>query len=365
MPSFKRILFPLFTFICLTLILKAQPLTPEVTFVYWMPYDNNLSNWADSIYSEINSGILSDHVVVTIQKDTRDRKGMTRSIIRHDSIVDETIADEKSYSGLSYFQYLKWVANKVDSKSYVLVFLDHGGKLDEIGLDEWPDREFLTIDSIAWAIDQFNMITGKKVDLIFLQVCAKGSIETLYELKDVTHFTMYSQVLIGAPNYYYAQVLKDLSNGKGSFDGLAIAKSIMQQERDDMYTSLTCINNSKIDAFQSEFKSFIINTSGPNPYTNNNRVLKYNGESFFDLGTFVQCFKGLDSEDLLQSIRDLVVLRQFSNSGSKMKDYSGISILAPGDGNQKEIEQYKHLQFFKEFDMNLIYEIVSRNGSSE
>jgi len=336
----------------------SQKIKSELTFIYWMPYDNNLSIWSDSIYSMINSGLISEEIVVTVQKDISGDTGMTRTIISKKGVFNEQIEDDKSSSGIAYDQYLMWVWENVESKKYAMIFLDHGGKLDEIGLDEYPNNEFLRIDSVNIAIRKFNDLNKKKAELIFLQVCTKGSIEPIYEFKDASNYTMFSQTVLGAPNFYYESFFKEISSyaDVSSIDGLKIAVLIAKSERIDMYQSLVCVDNSKFEKFIIEFESFISRYEQLTDYQiENNLMLFYYGQTYYDLMAFVQCYKGINSGKLLEAISDLVVMNKINPENNTMNAYCGLSLLAMQRNYLEQIKSYEHLIFFKSFKMSDLY----------
>lgn len=335
----------------------SQKIESKLTFVYWMPYDNDLNVWADSIYQMIQSGVSTTDIIVTIQKDVSGDSGMTRSIISNEDIVNYQISDDKSYSGKSFNDYLSWVFNRIESDRYVIIFLNHGGKLDEIGLDEFPEKQFLRIDSARLAIDNFNKLNGKKTELVFFQVCTKGSIEPLYEFKDTANYTMFSQTTLGAPNFYYASFFKSLSKvNVEKLTGIDLARSIVDFERDDMYNSLVCIDNARFDSFELELHNFLNAYKDLTKYDiNQNRPLFYYGQSYWDLVAFIKSFEGISSEELLKSIEELIVMNKINPKHDNMKGYCGLSILAMNKNYLEQIENYGHLNFFNAFNTKDFY----------
>lgn len=335
----------------------SQKIDTKLTFVYWMPYDNNLSLWADSIYQMIQSGVESTEIIVTIQKDVSGNGGMTRSIISNEGILNHKIKDENSSSGKSFNDYLSWITRKIKSDRYVIIFLDHGGKLDEIGLDEFPEKGFLRIDSARLAIENFNKMNGKKAELIFLQVCTKGSIETIYEFKDIANYTMFSQTTLGAPNFYYSSFFKSLSKvDVAKLNGIDLASSIANFEREDMYNSLVCTDNARFDSFELELNNFLNAYKNLRKYDlNQNRPLFYDGQSYWDLVAFIRSFEGVSSEGLLNTIDELIIMNKINPKYENMKGYCGLSILAMNKDYLGQIEKYSHMSFFNSFNTKDFY----------
>jgi hypothetical protein len=335
----------------------SQKMEAKLTFIYWMPYDNNLSAWADSIYHMIQTGVQSSDIIVTVQRDISGNSGMTRSIITNKDIVNYEIPDENSWSGKTFNEYMSWVSGKIRSEKYVIIFLDHGGKLDEIGLDEFPKKQYLRIDSARMAIDQFNKANGKKTELVFLQVCTKGSIEPIYEFKELANYTMFSQTTLGAPNFYYSSLFKALSNEDiANINGLDLAKKIVDFEREDMYYSLVCVDNNRFASLESELSIFFSAYESLNKYNvNHNKPLFYDGQSYWDLVAFIESFEGVPNENLLNAIDELIVLNQINIKYKKMNGFCGLSLLAMNQSYLAQIEKYSHLNFFQSFNTKDFY----------
>src|SRR5690349_3660931 len=131
---------------------QIQKISTEWLFAYYMPYDNNLSSLSDTIVTMIQRGIKTKSVVVTIQSDTEGGGGMKRFIITSDTILTSPVDTDFSSHTSTYAGYLAWITQGIDHKKRALIFLDHGGKLDEIGLDSYPTEKFLRVDSVSEVI---------------------------------------------------------------------------------------------------------------------------------------------------------------------------------------------------------------------
>ncbi len=358
--SISSFLFSLVCCLLTTFSGASQQINADITFVYWMPYDNNLHIWTDSVYHMIGRGLQSENYTVTIQKDMPGPGGMVRSMIQKDKISHELVNNDLSASGKSYYDYLKWVAKNINSKKYALFFLDHGGKLDEVGLDEFPEKRFLRIDSIAWAIEQFNYLTDKKVELVYLQVCTKGSIEAIYELRNACKYTMFSQAVMGAPNLYFEQFLTEISQlTNPDISGLQLSKLIARTESPQMYQSLTCIKNQHFDAFDIAFQNFITQCRYAESFSFSEQLVQlYDGETYFDLAEYFKAFGGLDQGELFHLLNKLIVMNEISPENHTMKGFCGLSLVGPGNGYPIKLKQYSHLTFFNKFDMLKVYEAM-------
>ena len=329
---------------------QNEKLRTNWLFVYWMPYDNNLSRWGEPIIKMIEENISSDNVIVTIQAEYADSRGMKRYIIDENGITVTLIDNEYSASINTYKEYLEWVKNTFVYNKLAVIFLDHGGKLDEICLDEKPIHQFLKIDEIK---NVFENILGKdSIDLLFLQVCTKGVMEALYEFKDIAKYTLSSQNELGAPNYYYPGLFSAFSE-KIINSGFEVAELIVNNETDNMYNSYTLVNNKKMDGLYSLFSEFINQTNRININISNRPLyLNYYDELYWDIVSLLELFPNFESRNnLINYIKnDLIVLYKISPFRQRtIESYSGLSISGVKDDKYNKLGLYKLLEPIRKY----------------
>jgi len=312
-------------------------------FVYYMPYDNNLSKFGEEIIKMISDNVKSENVIVSIQAEFADKKGMFRYLITNNGITYSTINNEYSASINTYKEYITWVKDTVNYNKLAVIFLDHGGKLDEICLDEKPIKHFLMIDDIKSALES---VFGKKaIDLLFLQVCTKGVIEALYEFKDTAKYTLCSQIELGAPNYYYPGLFTAFSNSAIS-TGYEAADLIVKNERNNMYNSLTLVDNTKFDNLFSLFSDLVNQIKNINISSNSLLTEKYYGELYWDVISILENIPNSESgRKLIEYIKNELILfhkitpRTFIREA--MSKHSGLSISA------EKNDKYNRLKFYE------------------
>lgn len=325
-------------------------------FIYYMPYDNDLSKHGDTIISMIKEQLDSANIIAIVQADFDKDGDMARYIIKHDTIIKVQVMGEHSANPNTYFDYLKWVATFFEYENSAVIFLDHGGVLDELCVDSYPKEEFLKVNDLRIVLRAFNKLQSKKIDLLFFQVCTKGVIEAMYEFKDVANYSLASQTTLGAPNYYYPNLFGMLSKKK-DFDGLVVAKLIAHLEDTTMFYSFSCIDNMKFDTakilhnqLMQKLKSKKIKLSAsPKEDT-------YVSEDYWDYVDFIKNIKTADTtiiklkDELITFVEtELIVFHRVNPLNSKMKGYCGLSTLNTSKGYSEKMKRYKELQFFKDF----------------
>jgi len=213
------------------------------TFAYVMSYDNDLSAYADAVLDRIADGVRKSGLVVTVLADLDDEDGLRRHVIDGKSRTVSTLSTDDSASEKVVTDYLDWVVATYPAKRYGIVFLDHGGGLDDMCLDWHPGgksrKRWLSARKTGDALRALRRrVTAdgrSEVELLFLQQCGRGSIENLYNFRGAARAVLASQAPVGAPNDYYRATFFRLGR-KPDVDGFEVADGILWDE--EQFTSL-------------------------------------------------------------------------------------------------------------------------------
>jgi Clostripain family len=235
--------------------------------LYWMPYDNNLSYFGESIVKRLTLGTKGSEAVAIVQSDYLGDAKMRRRQIVNGTIDEIAIEGEDSSDVAALSNYLNWADRTFEAEHWVVVICGHGGRLNEISPDDHNrtrQRTWMRIKSFTDAVTNFNLATGGRVELLFFQNCHKATIEVVYQARNCARYTLASQLLLGAPNYYYQGFLTALDRLS---DGKAAALAIIESERLDMYHTLTVLDNHAISQIPARIAPFIrsIHTNSPPP----------------------------------------------------------------------------------------------------
>lgn len=350
----KRNFFIFLVFVACSYSSLAQD-SLDWLLIYYAPYDNNLSHYSDSILNQLESARQFDNVQVVLQVDKADSSGMLRYTITPTGTIVDSLDSDNSTSRKELTNYMRWASDEFNFKHSAVFFLDHGGGLDEVGQDLLPDSSFLTTASIRKSLLKFNKWNRSKIDLLYLQVCAKASIEPLYELKDVSEYTLASQQLLGAPNYYYFEAIKYLSNTPNC-NGLDLAKEIATKDRTDMISVLTCIDNSQFDLTRSIFRAltFELEKKDALHFTKAPLTYEYGNDRYWDLVDFLNCLDLKASREtqlrdkLIDHLQNKLIVYSYSpKSNSK---FCGMSIASISKDRMGAF--WRKMDFYRDFRMN-------------
>lgn len=273
----------------------------EWIFVYYMSYDNDLSSYGEVILSGLRKGLSNSKVAVVVQADFIDSGGMKRIGLyqangkthRKETILrSEDSADEAELR-----KYLEWVRHKWKAENYCIVFLNHGGKLNQMCKDIKPFRnhsknrqfdsgKWLDASEAAKIIANFNQQVDSKVRLLFLQQCGRATIQNLYNFADAGEYIMASPLVVGAPNTYYTKTIASVAQDP-NITGEVLAGTIMQE--DEHYTLYTLISNKELKGLPEKLtpvlKSFG-RASALNRPESGPAIFEHEGEKCYDLKSY-------------------------------------------------------------------------------
>lgn len=213
----------------------AVPPRRDWVLIYAMSYDNNLSLYGPRILDALGRGVKGGKTLVTVLADDPDPSGLTRHVVSSDGRTSQRLATDDSASEAVLGDYLSWIAKAHPSKHYALIFLDHGGRLDEMCFDERPGgggtKHWLNARLVGERLRAFRAEVRGSVELVFLQQCGRGSVQNLYNFRNTAAAVLASQHNVGAPNTYYEPTLQWL-DAHPDTSGVELASRIMADDRD-------------------------------------------------------------------------------------------------------------------------------------
>ncbi|MEW5859459.1 MAG: clostripain-related cysteine peptidase [Cyanobacteriota bacterium] len=347
----------------------------EWIFLYWMPYDNNLSRFGTPIIDMLTKGVKSDNILLAVQSDFIGAKRTSRNIITQGNFSTQNLNTANSGSEEVFAEYLNWANLQFQAKKWAIVFLGHGGCLDEISPDEHPEpgldskTKWMNIQKLSGIVKKFNQQVGDRVELVFFQNCNKGTIEANYTFRDTAKYTLSSQLLLGAPNYYYEQLFKFLGR-KPEINGGQLAEKIMEFEPRDMYHSYTAINNRAITQLSAKMNPLIDAVLAANIKSinlSNLTTYKYMGERFVDVVSFFQTITNQSGanqnkyNEFLDFLNSSIIYKVKQNgtllgSPPKYENFSGLGIFFPK--SKQELEKYRYLEVFSDLKLLKLFDAI-------
>ena len=372
------LLLPLFGIVRLHLNTNVY----EWVFVYYMSYDNNLSSYGEVILSDLGKGLSNSKVAVVVQADFIDSKGMKRiSLCYADGKThrkETVLRSEDSADEAELRKYLEWVRKKWVAENYCIVFLNHGGKLNQMCKDVKPFRNYsknrqfssgkwLDASEAAKIVESFNQQVDRRVRLLFLQQCGRATIQNLYNFVDSAEYIMASPLVVGAPNTYYTKMIASIAKDP-NITGKVLAENIMQE--DEHYTLYALISNRGLKRLPEKLslalKSFR-RASALNCPESCLPLFEHEGEKCYDLKAFFNALNSINeniADEELDSFFDwcegsLIVSRAIREHDSSVgPSYCGLSVYVPSSPDA--VASYSFLSLYQQTDLEHILSLISK-----
>lgn len=339
-----------------------------------MPYDNDLAPWTTPIVQMLTQGMPSGGPFVAVEADGGPSGHLVRTAITSGRALEQILDATDSSSSENLGKYLDWALSEVSAERWALVVLGHSGGPDEISPDLHPggpeSREvrWMRIDDLDRELKRFGRATGRPLELLFLQNCCKGALEVHYALRSAARYTLSSQLPIGVPNFYYEPVLGWLGGHAGQ-DGVALARAIMESDRDDMFGVYAVTDNATLDELATRLNGSIelILSSDPSPVSLRSVRYPYGSHWFADLIAFFELALGplraTDGWDRLADfVRQQVVAAVRHSSRVRSDAYCGLSLLVPP--TRAELDRYANLEAWRHIRLRqLLTAVISTSDS--
>ena len=325
-------------------------------FVYYMSYDNDLSPYGGTILRDLQKGVVNSNIAVTVQTDFADSGGMKRVALFQKGgkpqDKETTIKSEDSADDVQLGKYLEWVRKNWRAENYCIVFLNHGGTLNNMCQDIKPFKDhnrnkqfssgkWLSAAQAGKVLRNFNRKVGGKVRLLFLQQCGRAAIQNLYSFIDCAEYIMASPVRVDAPNTYYTATLTSVAQDP-NVTGETLAESIMRE--DEHYTVYTLIGNEQLRELPEKLTPVLYafeTASVLNQPESCSPVFEFEGEKFYDLKSYLQALIAANSNIAGKELGDFLSWCENSLIAGKAirgletveSSHCGLSIYVPSSGD--------------------------------
>jgi hypothetical protein len=351
----------------------------EWVFLYWMPYDNNLSRWQKPILKMIQAGVEEPNLLVVVEAKTRTERTLSRYLFTQGRVRASSLEATNSGSIKVFADYLSWAQSQFEAEKWAIVFLGHGGTLDELSPDEnpglyrapWP--KWLNIQEISTVIKEFDDAVKGRIELLFLQNCCKGTIEAHYTFRDAARYTLSSQTVLGAPNYYYQPLFQFLAKHP-DLDGAQVAEKIMMFEQDNMYDGYTLTDNAQLKELPHKLNPLIESLLAANPpqiarqhFTpHSHRCMNEDYVDALAFFTLLTNIYGIEPQHFraFEAFYQKKLVYRFQQSPlSKYPHYSALSLLLPF--SKKHLSKYLYLPVFADLPLPALYDRIFFGGETE
>ncbi|MCD6551686.1 clostripain-related cysteine peptidase, partial [Thermotoga sp.] len=207
---------------------------PEWLFIVWMAADNDLYEYSTYDLSEMRNASGSVSVIVVY-----DGIGIGDGMLVLDesgdfqAVVGTMGIDFNSGSYTSLEVWLETIFDQFDADHYALVIWDHGSawigdsgyiSAKVVGIDN-SQGTAIAIADLRKALE--NALSGSKLDILGFDACLMGSLEVIYELRNVANYIVASSFSEPGEGWDYS-FLSGIASGSTPLD---VARMIVDSYR--------------------------------------------------------------------------------------------------------------------------------------
>jgi hypothetical protein len=214
----------------------STPPTKIWTILVYLDGDNNLSQAAIADLNELKKSTASPYINIIVQLDLPNGITTKRYQIINNQL--EPIADlgELDMSAeTTITDFLKWGGTTYPADRTVLLLWDHGNGWDQATAQKAVPKNvasmFIDTDNNGPFLANYKIrnaikASGIKLDVLAFDGCSMGTLETLYEFRDVADVIVSSEDLVSNYGWDYAGLISGLSAQPGmsveEFGSLAV-----------------------------------------------------------------------------------------------------------------------------------------------
>lgn len=308
-------------------------------FLFYMAGDNDLAQSMENTIRSIAEAGQPDKTEIIIGLDSvhslpiLNKPGAARyRVVGNELRLLNELGDLDSTDSKYLQNFVELSMREYPAKEYSLILSSHGGvwrdRSKPIGsaraifMNDTTSVATGTVLNIASAIKCAlidNNATNRKIDLLVLDSCNMGCIETAYEFAEIADYTIFSQALMPASGIPYASFFRDISDkGVDKTNVLEKAKLLA-----DLYsnkyvtvsgaidTGISIIDNSKMYGFMAAYNNFLDviweNKNEYLPVIYNIRTQRTTNDGENDSGSVIRCFSSTNEFVDLPQLCDMCI----------------------------------------------------------
>jgi hypothetical protein len=314
-----------------------------------MSYDNDLDRCGPVILDALASAVRGTNIAATVLVDDVFGDRLTVHAFTSEGRKKRALPTDNSANSRVLEAYLSDVVDRFPAARYAVVFLNHGGRVNEMCLDQNPGGRrgpaWLSARRAGEVMRQVRSQMEGRFELLFLQQCARASVDNIYNMRGTAAWVLGSQFKVGAPNTYYAPAIRWLERHPDG-SGLELARQIMKHDTD--YRAYVCVDGERIAELPQRIKqvaSGLVQASSGNLRLPRGLqpCFEYGGESNYDLMDFLElAYRRNRGPDVTlkefgdwvrtQFIREVSVQRDWQDVAGGM---CGLSVFVPASEQQR------------------------------
>lgn len=331
---------------------------------YYMCYDNNLSIYKNVIINDLREGTINSEVTVTVLSDEHETDNLEFHELQAGNVKTRRLLHDNSASNRTFDRYLREVVRSYPANRYAIVFLNHGGRLDQMCFDENPgngsNKQWLSSVGVGKSLRLVNKELKGRIALVFLQQCGRGTLESLYNFRDSGELIMASQFNVGAPNTYYTETLEWLGRTPTAGASQLAAKIA---ETDKHYRTYTTVDGTALSELPKRVNSYLRKIQ---PIKQSSLwyglwpSFRFSGELYFDVGEILKLWEPYsdDSGALKSWLQTKLISSVYRREGylGYFGDRLGLNLFIPN--NEKILLRYADYPFYQQTKLHELFRVA-------
>jgi len=381
----------------------------------YMVADNNLDYFAIDDINEMEKGLLNSHNPsgeLLVFVDRNDNGNPSHPYLMRivpdssDQVVSEILkvySEQNTTNGDFFSNVFKDIDDLTDIafESKGLVMWSHGNAWLPPGISLYSDRDIIlddntTINSVVKSfgfdettndatphsemdiIEMADILSEYKFDFILFDACFMGSIEVLYELKDVCDYIISSPTEILSKGFPYDLIVDELLSENFNAINVAQRKVDFYKEQNGILSSssVSVVETENLHSLASFFREKLpqsineIDISTPNTLYNVDSLQQFDRlkvEYLFDMNDFVQRICNSSHNETKQEFNILwdktVIMSDHTPSifGTlSLENCNGVSMYIPQnyETRTKINEYYKNYKWYEDSNMGNMFNFL-------
>lgn len=247
------------------------------------------------------------------------------------SISSPEETDPSSPSRLT--QSIIQTAEAYPSKHLMVVLGGHGGAFQGL-MPNSQTGERMSLEGLKTALQAAKEALGRPIDMLVMDSCLMGSVETAHAVKDSVRYLAASEEVVLSNNLRYDSLAKGLQGA----DTEGAIEAVMEARNNKSLSTASVVDCSRMDELVSRMKPFAMSVHtvevADAQHFRQPRVLKRVGNSdrpctLSDMRDLSDLADRAGDAELARFVREEVVVRHEHGERQGLDDSHGLSIYAP------------------------------------
>ena len=238
-------------------------------------------------------------------------------------------------------------AEAYPSKHLMVVMGGHGGAFQGL-MPNSQTGERMRLEGLKTALNAAKEALGRPIDMLVMDSCLMGSVETAHAVKDSVRYLAASEEIVLSNNLRYDKLAKGLQGA----DTEGAIEAVMEARNNKSLSTASVVDCSRMDELVSRMKPFAmsVDTAADAQHFRQPKVLKRVGSpdrpsTLSDMRDLSDLAGRAGDAELARFVKGEVVVRHAHGEGQGLDDSHGLSIYAPSG---EPVESYRESGFAQE-----------------